>query len=391
MSDYKEYIDTWLGGIIDEIHFWEDYVFSPTGINHEDYMERRVKNTCFRLEEDLSKLIGDSDENIKILDVGSGPCSRCGYKSNKYDLDVIAVDPLAEIYNMLRERYHINSEIKIETGFVELLDKKFREESFDFVHMSNALDHAFDALYGLYELLYVCKIGGAVILRHHENEAENENYEGFHQWNLSVHNNEESFIIWRDNVRYNVCELLKDVVDISIFPDLIEEESGWHYNKIILQKKKKIKLPTYHYYDIFTQSVYNYLLSVMLKENEKRNTYGIQDAFSRKIRERIMQIRNNPEWIHQMTSNKGIKNIDIYGAGKIGRDLYTLCIESGIKVGTIIDKNVNKVGLLPVTLLKDYDSGEGMPVVVTTVSQDAICDIHKKNIKMIPVDEFLMI
>lgn len=46
--------------------------------------------------------------------------------------------------------------------------------SFDVVHMSNALDHCFDPIFGLMQLISVCKIGGKVILRHNENEALNE-------------------------------------------------------------------------------------------------------------------------------------------------------------------------------------------------------------------------
>lgn len=83
-------------------------------------------------------------------------------------------------------------ELILHMGF---LDNLFEEKMFDFVHMSNSLDHSFDAIAGTDELLYICIIGGKIVLRHHANEIEN--YDGLHQWNLSVLNEEKFFLTKR--------------------------------------------------------------------------------------------------------------------------------------------------------------------------------------------------
>lgn len=119
---------------------------------------------------------------------------------------------------------------------MELLDNKYGQNSFDMVHMSNSLDHCFDALNGIYQLIYICKIGGKIILRHTENEAERSEYEGFHQWNLSVHNEENSFIIWRGKRRIDIAKELGEYVDIYIYPD--QKEGEWQFNKVVMIKKK---------------------------------------------------------------------------------------------------------------------------------------------------------
>ena len=58
-------------------------------------------------------------------------------------------------------------------------------ESFELVHMSNALDHSFIPIVCIMNMLEVVKVGGKVILRHVENEAEHEEYRGFYQWNVT--------------------------------------------------------------------------------------------------------------------------------------------------------------------------------------------------------------
>lgn len=108
---------------------------------------------------------------------------------------------------------------------------------YDIVHMSNALDHCFDPLEGIYQLLTVVKVGGKIILRHNDNEAEHEKYTGFHQWNLTIVNGE--FQIWRKGVRpINVQNIIKEVAEVEI-AEVCEEklfDDVWKYNKIIIRK-----------------------------------------------------------------------------------------------------------------------------------------------------------
>lgn len=131
-------------------------------------MEREVFSIwkpLFVLEEDL-----ESDKT-KFLDVASGSVSRCGCKTAKTDLYFTAVDPFAKIYGKIKEKYGIRTKIVPETAMVENLSSKFGENTFDIIHMSNALDRSFDPVLGIWQILYVCKINGKIILRYHQNEA----------------------------------------------------------------------------------------------------------------------------------------------------------------------------------------------------------------------------
>jgi SAM-dependent methyltransferase len=77
-------------------------------------------------------------------------------------------------------------------------------DSFDIVHCRNALDHSFDPLRGVIEMLRLVRIGGVVVLYHNPNEAQSEDYSGFHQYNFDVQ--DDRFIIWRGEARFDVLE-----------------------------------------------------------------------------------------------------------------------------------------------------------------------------------------
>lgn len=368
MDKYKDYYNKWIDGILPEIFFWENSVMKSSGDFHDDVVRKYINDHSFRLENELQHISSAKDNKIKLLDVGSGPFSRCGSFSNKWDIEVVAVDPLASVYKCLKDRYNMNNDIDLRTGFVELLDKQFERNSFDMVHMSNSLDHSFDPIFGIYELLSVCKIGGIVVLRHHENEADNENYEGFHQWNLSLHNSEDSFVIWRKDERIDVCKAFETYAEFSLFPDLKETDGGWVYNEVIIRKKTQLELKECPFYYEFAERTFDKLLLRFLDESDRWNRLGMQDKYSRSIRERIGEWRLKPEQFFYKMKKNGWEKIDIYGAGKIGRELYALCNESGVRVGSIIDKKVEKCGFLPIVLLDKYEErNNDSAVIIDTV------------------------
>lgn len=263
--EFEVYFQEWLNGLEEEIFFWDDYMKTGGGAYKEDFEWTVKRNKPFTLEDEI-----ESNDSCSFLDVGSGPFSRCGSVTKKTKLRVTAVDPLGSIYETLKERYNLNSDIIINTGFVELLDQQFLDNSFDIVHMSNSLDHSFDPVFGIYQLLRVCKIGGKVILRHAENEAENENYKGLHQWNLSLKKRENEFWAWNKYKEINITEVFRTYADISCFPDIIEGDGArcnWKYNKVIMEKKQNIELPGNDYYDKMLRVVYNCFLSKLLELN----------------------------------------------------------------------------------------------------------------------------
>lgn len=329
MEKYENYLDKWLSGLESEIAFWKRYMETEGGIYYEGFKETTAKNKYFTLEKHLKGM--EENRIIKFLDVGSGPFSRCGYISNKYNLLVEAVDPLAEIYNILKQKNDLENGINIKTGFVELLDKIYEPESYDIVHMSNSLDHSFDAVFGIYQLLNLCKIGGKVILRHAENEAERSEYGGLHQWNLSVHNEEKSFVIWRQDERYDIRKIFDGYVDVEWNADVYENR--WKHNEIIITKIKACPVPTNNYVDKMLEKVYSFLLKQLLDKISKENNNQV-------IRnQQIMKkIRESCDFDYNIKILNKERKIDIYGMGVVGKLIIEKMNAIGIKPNCIYDK-----------------------------------------------------
>ena len=257
--NYENYLKQWFGSIDEEIKYWDFFCRQGKEV-YKDMWDKHVENNkALSYITEYFDAFPDGCE-VKYIDVGSGPFSRNGIISKRLVLKTEAVDPLAAVYNSLKDKYNLNNGIKIQTGFVELLDKEISANKYDIVHMSNALDHCFDPILGIYQLLRICKIGGMVLLRHNENEAERQNYTGLHQWNLSLDHQKNAFIIWNKNYRYNINKIFSKVADVITKENVVEKESGWIHNEVILRKKRDVSLPENNYYEIFARTIFEYFL-----------------------------------------------------------------------------------------------------------------------------------
>ena len=236
---YEAYFDKWLSGVQSEIAFWYSIISTKgeaCGKGGELWQEVISNERPFVLDEDITSPV------TCFLDVGSGPFSRCGLKSEKTALEFHAVDALAPAYKIMKNYFGIASGITPEFGFAELVGDIYEEDSFDIVHMSNSLDHCVEPLIAIYNLLFVCKIGGKVILRHAKNEAVRENYEGFHQWNLNIENGD--FIIWNDSNKFNITELLSGIAKIYVYENIVELPfKRWIYDKVVIHKIVSCQIP----------------------------------------------------------------------------------------------------------------------------------------------------
>lgn len=294
---------------------------------------RQKKNKPFTLERYLDGL--SKTKQIRFIDIGSGPFSRCGHVTENYNLLVEAVDPLAEVYNDLKKKNALENGITIKTGFVELLDKYFDADSYDIVHMSNSLDHSFHAVFGIYQLLNLCKVGGKVILRHAENEAERSEYEGLHQWNLSLHNQENSFIIWRNNERYDIKEILDGYAKVEWNADVYEKK--WMYNEVVITKLKECPIPENPYSDKMLERVYSFLLMTLV--NKIGNSDNTMVLKNKKI---IKEMRESQKLINNMLQVSKDKKIDIYGMGVVGKNLMDILDDNDISINYVFDKDARK-------------------------------------------------
>jgi SAM-dependent methyltransferase len=206
-------IGIWSSGIAHEVDFWSKFLRTGGLLWPAEYVRRLDPDA--ELDPALGAIVERVGDGATILDVGAGPLTVLGTKWKQYEFSLRAVDPLAELYDRLLATCGatpIVPVVRTEFAVVEDLSAFFDPASFDIVHCRNALDHSFDPLQGVIEMLRIVKVGGTVMLRHNSNEAENEQYVGFHQFNLDVRDG--IFVIWNRSTHMVVADCLPVEVEI---------------------------------------------------------------------------------------------------------------------------------------------------------------------------------
>ncbi len=208
----KESITRWLKGIPYEVAFWRSYYGNRKRRN--DLFSWSLYGKCCVLDNfDIDAYIAAlNTDSPKILDVGCALSYAFGNIINGKDAHVVYVDPLAPFYNEILRHHNIDRPA-ISFGMIESLSAAFAPDSTDFIHVRNALDHCADPFEGIVQSLVVLKKGGVLYLNHFRNEAQNEGYRGFHQFNLS----EESgnLILWNKDTTINVTKALNGFADVN--------------------------------------------------------------------------------------------------------------------------------------------------------------------------------
>lgn len=161
-------------GLLHELNFWRGFVKTDRFLNGWCTNEKTPE-----LQQEVADFIL-SVPHESILDVGSGVVSLLhGLAPN-----VTAVDPLGEYYSTIFS--YIDHGIKQPLPIAA--ENLHFKEQFDIVHISNALDHSQHPAAAFIKLLESVKSGGYLIVQGFENEAVHENWQGFHQWNMSIEN-----------------------------------------------------------------------------------------------------------------------------------------------------------------------------------------------------------
>lgn len=205
-KDLGERFELWASGIPYELAFWTHWATTRGGAWPDEFAQRMNAATP------LVSWIADHAirmelTHLRVLDVGAGPVTSIGYAPPPgMTIDVVATDPLADAYARIFDALGLQRPVPTIFAPAEELSAFLPAESFDIVHCRNALDHSFDPIRGLAEMLRVVRTGGILLLYHNPNEAESEAYSGFHQYNFDVE--EGRFIIWRGDTRWDVQSLM---------------------------------------------------------------------------------------------------------------------------------------------------------------------------------------
>jgi len=197
-----EYERRWKRHISDELRFWDSWLRDKPW---PDQFRFRTDPRA-PLQPELVALLPAGQAACRLLDVGAGPLTALGKCTPETSLEISATDALAEYFDGLLEKNGVVPPVRSLQCNAERLTSRFAPASFDLVFCQNALDHVYDPVAAIDEMIDVLKPGGAIFLRHFQNEGYREAYSGLHQWNFSVENGD--FVIWNPRVRVDVTRHL---------------------------------------------------------------------------------------------------------------------------------------------------------------------------------------
>jgi len=180
----------WSDALTDELPFWE-WALKDGGRTWNQVEWRNCTDPNFELQDELKKLIpAPPGAVVHILDVGSGPLTRVGKRWSEREVRVTPVDALAAEYNALLARCSIRPLAPVTFAHGEKLLDRFEPNSFDLAYASNSLDHCYDPVAVIEQMLAVVKPLHYVYLWHTRNEGVREQYTGLHQWNFDIRKGE---------------------------------------------------------------------------------------------------------------------------------------------------------------------------------------------------------
>ena len=195
----------YLSGILEEKSFWGSFDFNKTNASQAKRLINPLIVFVIPPETIHSPQNTSSPpRHIVILDCGAGPLSVVGNWHPDFEIELIAVDPLAKFYNKLLSQKNIIPYPRVQYAAVEHVDDIFPGNFFDVVHIQNALDHSECPMDGINSMLLVLKPFGSIILIHYRNVATIESFVGLHQWNFDVNALEEFTITSKNNTVTNV-------------------------------------------------------------------------------------------------------------------------------------------------------------------------------------------
>jgi SAM-dependent methyltransferase len=199
VATLRAQLAAWAGGIAHELQFWDAWLASRGLQWPEDYARRM--DPAAPLDARAAQLAPGLARGgrLRVLDVGAGPVTILGYRLPGVAVEVTATDPLAPQYAALLARHGAAPPVPTRFAPAEDLRLFVPEGGFDLVHCRNALDHSFDPLRGIEQMLAAARTGGAVLLSHFEDEAEREGYSGLHQWNFAARDGGARFVIWNSS------------------------------------------------------------------------------------------------------------------------------------------------------------------------------------------------
>jgi SAM-dependent methyltransferase len=173
----------WRDGIGDEIEFWDAWLRTKGLQWPEDY---RVRCDPERVLQPTVAALLPTRSKVHILDVGAGPLTCLGKTLPGKEIEITAIDVLADEWDRLLERYRVQPLVRSQRLAAEELTTRFAANTFDLAFAQNSIDHCHDPERAIAQMIDVVKSGCYVLLQHAQNEGDCRGWAGLHQWNFSV-------------------------------------------------------------------------------------------------------------------------------------------------------------------------------------------------------------
>jgi SAM-dependent methyltransferase len=204
--------EAWRAAIDGEVAFWRVY-FETKGERYPgSYAERTDPD--LPLDPDIAALIdAPHGATVRLLDVGAGPLTFLGRTHPGWTIEITAVDALGEQYAALIDEFGVTPPVTTRACESEKLTTLLPRDAFDLVAARNTLDHSYDPVLAISEMARCAKPGAPLLLIHHRNTAEDEQYHGMHQWNFEA--TDTTLVVWRPGTRTDVVDALDGLVEFD--------------------------------------------------------------------------------------------------------------------------------------------------------------------------------
>ncbi len=176
-------------GLSEEIAYWDEEL-ALRGV-HAEYVRRRLDPERRREEyptwiEGLVKARSQATKRgtLRAIDLGSGPLTTLAWGHEHGQLQVLALDPLADEYGELIARHKIIYPVIPKRGHGEILAEIAGRGAADLIYSRNALDHAEDVQRCFEQVASALKPGGIFALEVFAYEGRRESYSGLHQFDF---------------------------------------------------------------------------------------------------------------------------------------------------------------------------------------------------------------
>lgn len=216
----------WQAGVQKEVDFWRAVFIGKQFPEYkQDMLQRLDANNPLMPWIGAHLPQGVPVADVRILDVAAGPVSCVGWQIGGQRPRITPVDALARQYRAILDEFNLVPPEYTQLCDGEEIGQSFSPSSFDVVHIRNALDHCYDALAVVRNMLAVLKPGGMLLIHGFTDEAEFERYDGLHQWN--IRGQDGQLVIWRPGARHVVNKVFaNELASIEVNQDDVNRWTG---------------------------------------------------------------------------------------------------------------------------------------------------------------------